>query len=188
MEQLEFMIELAVRHKEQEENAAELRSLEADTVVDYAYWESVYEAPVEITAYYLNENGKTVRRKATVQGFEEAEAVVQETQSILEVKRLAVSAVLEEERIDLLTELKIKVTNPGLLEIPDGKAVTGMPLAHFTKLAKKKGFAKISRGLINLVVFNKNKDKKLSAWAGKMQKALAADVAKKRKNDPDYAK
>ena len=137
MEQLEFIRELAQRHQAQEENTAELRRLEADTAVDYAYWGSVYAAPVEITAYYLNEDGKTVRRKATVQGFEEAEIVVAETQSILEVKRLAVNAVLEEERIDLLTELKIKVTNPGLLEIPDGKAVTSMPLAHFVKLAQK---------------------------------------------------
>ncbi len=188
MEQLEFIKELATRHQAQQENRAELQRLEADAAADYVYWESVYTAPVEITAYYLNEDGKKVRRKATVQGFEEAEAVVVETQSILEVKRLAVNAVLEEERIDLLTELKIKVTNPGLLEVPKGKSVSDMPLAHFLKLAKKKGFAPISRGLINLVVFNKNKDKKLSAFAGKMQKALAADVAKKRKKDPNYAK
>jgi hypothetical protein len=188
MEQLEFMIELAIRHRAQEDNQAELDRLEADTAADYAYWESVYAAPVEITAYYLNEDGKKVRRKATVQGFEDADAVVAETQSILDVQRLSVHAVLEEEKISLLTELKIKVTNPGLLEVPEGKEVTAMPLAHFVKLAKKKGFAPISRGLINLVVFNKNKDKKLSAWAGKMQKALAADTAKKRKNDPEYGK
>ena len=189
MEQLEFIRELATRLQAQQENRAELEGLEADAAADYAYWESVYTAPVEITAYYLNENGKKVRRKAMVEGgFEDASLVVEETQSILDVQRIAVYAILEEERIDLLTELKIKVTNPGLLEVPKGKVVTDLPLAHFLKLAKKKGFAPISRGLINLVVFNKNKDKKLSAWAGKMQKALAADVAKKRKNDPGYAK
>jgi len=188
MEQLEFIQELASRLQAQQENRAELERMEEESEADYAYWESVYAAPVEITAYFLNEDGKKVRRKATVQGFEEAEVVVAETQAVLEVQRLSVNAVLEEERVDLLTELQIKVTGPGLLEIPKDKTVTDMSLAHFEKLAKKEGFAPISRGLINLVVFNKKKDPELSAWAAKMQEALAADIAKKRKNDPDYGK
>jgi len=65
-------------------------------------------------------------------------------------------------------DTEIEVENPGLLEVPEGKNVDDLPLSHFVKLANKKGLGKIVKGLNNLQVWNKNKDPKLSKWAGDM--------------------
>jgi len=85
---------------------------------------------------------------------------------------------LNEEKgyLDLLKEkekVKIPVEHPGVLEVPEGKNVEDLPYSHFQVLAKKKGFAKISRALNNLHVWNKKRNPKLAAWANKMQDRLS---------------
>ncbi len=62
----------------------------------------------------------------------------------------------------------IEVENPGILEVPEGKNVEDLPIKHFVALADKKGLSTITRALNNLQVWNKNKDPKLSKWAGEM--------------------
>jgi len=73
-----------------------------------------------------------------------------------------------------LTEAKvvIKVKHPGILEVPPGKKVNELPVEHFIKLAKKKGYAAIIRALNNLQIWNKNRNKELSEWAKKMKEQL----------------
>jgi hypothetical protein len=80
-------------------------------------------------------------------------------------------------------DTEIEVENPGLLEVPEGKNVDDLPLSHFVKLANKKGLGKIVKGLNNLQVWNKNKDPKLSKWAGDMIDKLN----KKLKKDESYS-
>ena len=62
----------------------------------------------------------------------------------------------------------IEVENPGILEVPEGKNVEDLPIKHFVALADKKGLSTITRALNNLQVWNKNKNPKLSKWAGDM--------------------
>lgn len=76
------------------------------------------------------------------------------------------------------SKVKITSVHPGLLAVPPGKKVTQLPLKHFVKLAKRKGHAAISRGLVNLQRWNKNKNKKLSAWAKRMNARLRAALGK----------
>lgn len=59
------------------------------------------------------------------------------------------------------------------MEIPKGKKVSQLPISHFKRLVKQKGFDTISKSLTTLQVLNKNRNKPLSAWANKMQKSLA---------------
>lgn len=67
----------------------------------------------------------------------------------------------------------IKVTHPGILEVPAGKSVTSLPLSHFESLAKKKGRGAIVRALLNLYRWNKKANPKLSKWAKDMQEKLS---------------
>ena len=62
----------------------------------------------------------------------------------------------------------IEVENPGILEVPKDKNVEDLPIKHFVALANKKGLATITKALNNLQVWNKNKNPKLSKWAGDM--------------------
>jgi len=77
-------------------------------------------------------------------------------------------------------KVKIKVEHPGVLEVPEGKKVNELPLSHFKKLIKKKGWEEVSKALINLKVWNKNDDPELSKWADKTQEELADWVEKQR--------
>jgi hypothetical protein len=81
----------------------------------------------------------------------------------------------------------IEVENPGILEVPEGKDVEDLPESHFQSLIKKKGWEEISRALVNLIRWNKNKNKSLSNWADSMQEKLSKWVDKQReeKDDPD---
>lgn len=81
----------------------------------------------------------------------------------------------------------IEVENPGILEVPEGKNVEDMGEDHFKSLIKKKGWEEISRALVNLDRWNKNRDKKLSNWADNMQSKLSSWIDKQReeKDDPD---
>lgn len=65
-------------------------------------------------------------------------------------------------------QANIEVENPGILEVPEDKNVEDLPIKHFVALADKKGLSTITRALNNLQVWNKNKDPKLSKWAGEM--------------------
>jgi len=81
----------------------------------------------------------------------------------------------ETKYLNILKEQKVKipVKHPGVLEVPEGKDVEGLALDHFKTLTKKKSFPAISRALINLKVWNKTRDPKLSSWADNMQEKLA---------------
>lgn len=60
----------------------------------------------------------------------------------------------------------------GVLEVPENKAVTDMPVSHFKKLIDKKGRAEVIRALTNLQNWFKNKKPSLSKWAIGMKKSL----------------
>jgi len=70
------------------------------------------------------------------------------------------------------SSVKIPVEHPGLLEVPEGQNVEDLSFEHFKKLAKKKGFEAISKGLTNLITWNKEKNPSLSKWADSMQNKL----------------
>lgn len=83
-------------------------------------------------------------------------------------------------------KVRIKVEHPGMLEVPEGKNVEDMSDTHFQKLITKKGWNEISKAIINLKVWNKTRDPKLSSWADKTQERLAKWVEKKREKDPTF--
>jgi len=58
---------------------------------------------------------------------------------------------------------KIKAKNAGLLEVPEGKSVTSLPLKHFIALARRKGKQAVMRGLNNLERWNKSKNPELAS-------------------------
>lgn len=60
---------------------------------------------------------------------------------------------------------KIKVENPGVLEVPAEKKFSDLPLKHYIDLAKKKGRAAVMRALLNLWRWNKNRAKDVSTKA-----------------------
>lgn len=72
----------------------------------------------------------------------------------------------------------IKATNPGVLEVPEGKNVMDLSLSHFVALAKKKGRGEIVKALLNLYRWNQDKNPKLSKWAKDMQEKLSAELEK----------
>lgn len=76
-------------------------------------------------------------------------------------------------------DVEIEVKHEGVLEVPEGKNVDDLPISHFEKLVKKKGLSKITKALNNLQVWNKNKDPKLSKWAGDMIDKLNKRLNKK---------
>jgi len=93
------------------------------------------------------------------------------------------------ERMEFVTKsfldeqkVKIPVEEPGKLEVPEGKNVEDLPESHFQNLIKRKGWEEISKALINLKVWNKTKNKKLSSWADNMQEKLASWVETQRKS------
>lgn len=79
----------------------------------------------------------------------------------------------------------IEVENPGILEVPEGKDVNDLGEDHFKSLIKKKGWEEISRALVNLDRWNKNRDPKLSSWADNMQQKLSDWVDKQREEKGD---
>lgn len=64
--------------------------------------------------------------------------------------------------------VNIETENPGVLEVPEGKNVEDLPIKHFVDIANRKGLSTVTRALNNLQVWNKNKNKELSKWAGNM--------------------
>jgi len=102
----------------------------------------------------------------------------EETSYLSELKRMYVKEETDPEDIE--------VENPGILEVPEGKDVEDLPESHFQSLIKKKGWEEISRALINLVRWNKNKNKSLSNWADSMQNKLSKWVDSKRDKNEDF--
>jgi hypothetical protein len=80
--------------------------------------------------------------------------------------------------IKVIETAQIHAKNAGVLEVPDGKSVTDLPVSHFKSLIYKKGRAEIVRALNNLEIWNKNDDPKISSWAKGMKKSLK-DYGKK---------
>lgn len=73
--------------------------------------------------------------------------------------------IIENLKIDEEKKVKIKVKHPGVLEIPEDKNFWQMPQKHFVDLVDKKGYAKISKALTNLVTWNKEDDPSIAAKA-----------------------
>lgn len=74
--------------------------------------------------------------------------------------------------LKFLNEVKIPVKNAGILEVPEGKCFCDLPISHYEKLVKEKGYKAIIRALTNLEVWNRKKDPKKSAKAKEIIKAL----------------
>lgn len=83
-------------------------------------------------------------------------------------------------------KVKIPVKHPGVLAVPEGKNVEDLGEDHFKSLIKKKGWEEISKALINLKVWNKERDPKMSSWADNMQEKLAKWVESQREENPDF--
>lgn len=79
--------------------------------------------------------------------------------------------------------VEIEVKHEGVLEVPEGKNVAELPIKHFVDLANKKGLSKITKALNNLQVWNKNKDPKLSKWAGDMIDKVTKRVENQEKKE-----
>lgn len=71
-------------------------------------------------------------------------------------------------KLHIKEAVEIEVKNTGVLEVPEDKNVDELPIKHFVALANKKGLSTVTKALNNLQVWNKNKDPKLSKWAGDM--------------------
>lgn len=63
-----------------------------------------------------------------------------------------------------------------VLEVPEGKSVSDLPLKHFLALVEKKGRKEIVRALTNLEVWFSKKKPDLSAWAKKMKEDLRKEL------------
>lgn len=79
---------------------------------------------------------------------------------------------------ELFEAVEVKPKNPGILEVPDGKGVMDLPLSHFEDLVNKKGLSAISKALVNLERWNKEKNPKLSSWAKDIEKKISAKMDK----------
>lgn len=79
-------------------------------------------------------------------------------------------------------KVDIPVKHEGILEIPEGKTIRELPISHFERLVKEKGYEPVIRALNNLVVWNKNDDKDLSSTA----KAIMDQLRKKYRKDEAF--
>ena len=95
--------------------------------------------------------------------------------------KLIIEKIMEILSEDGEKNFKIKVKHPGILEVPEKKDIRDFSVKHFKKLINKKGWEKVSRALINLQVWNKNKNPELSKWANSMHDRLAKWVEEKEK-------
>ena len=79
--------------------------------------------------------------------------------------------------------VNIETENPGVLEVPEGKNVEDLPIKHFVDIANRKGLSTVTRALNNLQVWNKNKNKELSKWAGDMIDKVSKRSENQQKNE-----
>lgn len=80
-------------------------------------------------------------------------------------------------------QANIEVENPGVLEVPEDKNVEDLPIKHFVAIANKRGLSTVTRALNNLQVWNKNKNKPLSKWAGDMIDKVTKRFENQQKNE-----
>jgi hypothetical protein len=85
-------------------------------------------------------------------------------------------------------QVQIGPVKKGELEVPEGKDVEDVSIEHFKDLIKKDGWDQVSKRIITLKVWNKNKDPKLANKMDDLQADLAKWVEDKRKENPDFAK
>jgi hypothetical protein len=85
-------------------------------------------------------------------------------------------------------QVQIGPIKKGELEVPEGKDVEDVSIEHFKDLIKKDGWDQVSKRIITLKVWNKNKDPKLANKMDDLQADLAKWVEDKRKENPDFAK
>lgn len=85
-------------------------------------------------------------------------------------------------------KVRIPVEEPGGLELKKGQGVENASMEHFKKLIQKDGWDTVSKRIITLKVFNRNKKPALSAKMDRLQAKLAAWVEEKRKKDPGFGK
>ena len=90
---------------------------------------------------------------------------------------LSTAKTIKEQKAD------IEVENPGILEVPEGKNVEDLPIKHFVDIANRKGLSTVTRALNNLQVWNKNKNKSLSKWAGNMIDKVTKRYENQKKNE-----
>lgn len=81
-------------------------------------------------------------------------------------------------------EVNIPIKHEGILEIPEDKTIRDLPISHFERLVKEKGYESIIRALNNLAVWNKNDDKDLSSTA----KAIMDQLKEKYRKDEAFFK
>jgi len=93
---------------------------------------------------------------------------------------------------DVVTEAdepKVKIpVEPGGMELKKGQDVEDTSVEHFKKLIQKDGWDTVSKRIITLKVFNKNKNPNLSSRMDSLQAKLAKWVEDKRKSDPGFGK
>ena len=86
-------------------------------------------------------------------------------------------------KFDYNEAVNIETENPGVLEVPEGKNVEDLPIKHFVDIANRKGLSTVTRALNNLQVWNKNKNKELSKWAGNMIDKVSKRFENQQKNE-----
>ena len=86
-------------------------------------------------------------------------------------------------KLHIKEDVEIEVKNTGVLEVPENKNVDELPIKHFVALANKKGLSTVTKALNNLQVWNKNKDPKLSKWAGDMIDKVTKRIENQKKNE-----
>jgi hypothetical protein len=93
---------------------------------------------------------------------------------------------------DVVTEAdepKVKIpVEPGGMELKKGQDVEDTSVEHFKKLIQKDGWDTVSKRIITLKVFNRNKNPGLSSRMDSLQAKLAKWVEDKRKENPDFGK
>jgi len=86
-------------------------------------------------------------------------------------------------------EPKVKIpVEPGGMELKKGQDVENVSIEHFKKLIVKDSWPEVSKRIITLKVFNKNKNPTLASKMDKLQNTLAKWVDEKRKENPDFGK
>jgi len=145
----------------------------------------VEKAWEDATKDYLDKNGK---KKDDLTGKDWG-ILVGITKNKLGIKESVLEAYLKSKKsAKMFFEVDTPIENPGILGVPEGKSVDSLPQDHFQKLIVSKGWDEISKALMNLVRFNKNKDTKLSNWADSMQASLSDWVDEKRKSNSNFGK
>ena len=94
---------------------------------------------------------------------------------MLTTKSIFIEGYLIQKDTEILTESdteNIKVKNEGVLEIPEGKSFSDMPISHFISLAKKLGKGEVSRAINNIARWNENKSPETSKKAKSLMDSL----------------